>query len=120
MTKKAAGKKKMVGKKVRPTASDPEKVSAAIPEQEKLWPQGLRWCVDVLTRILKTEGDIPVVVHDTVGVHGSLKSPKVKILDYWDVVDSNLPAGEVGEEGGPPQAEPFQAGTKVVVLEMVD
>ncbi len=120
--KASQGKKTSAARSKKTSAASPSKQEVSTPEATSATPflgRTLQDGIDALGRILKQEGNLPLVVRDSLGIYGSMKPPRVQVLDYWDVLDSNLPVGKFTDEEIP-SVEPLQRGQKVVVLEMVD
>jgi hypothetical protein len=60
--------------------------------------------ITALQQVIKTEGDLPCVLRDALGIYTSLNLLVITVMDEWKVMDAQLPPG-VG------------IGSKVVVWE---
>ena len=60
--------------------------------------------VKAMEQVIKSEGDLPCILRDALGIYTSLSVLAITVMDEWKVMDAQLPPG-VG------------IGSKVVVWE---
>lgn len=49
--------------------------------------------IKALEQVIKTEGDLPCILRDALGIYTSLNLLVITVLDEWKVMDAQLPPG---------------------------
>jgi hypothetical protein len=49
--------------------------------------------IKALEQVIKTEGDLPCILRDALGIYSSLNPLTITVMDEWKVMDAELPPG---------------------------
>jgi len=49
--------------------------------------------IKALQQVIKTEGDLPCILRDALGIYTSLSVLAITTMDEWKVMDAELPPG---------------------------